>query len=151
MSIRIQFNDDAFKRKLMHATAQGLQRAGVYLQSQCKIAVSKANPHHHRLKFTARQSAARGGQKTGKVYENMHNQYAGQPPFARTGMGRSSIVYEFNDNPISPAVRVGVKQNGLYMAYLELGTSRIKARHWLITMLWKHRDMLARLACMGSF
>ena len=147
MSIRIQFNDDAFKRKLMHATAQGLQRAGVYLQSQCKIAVSKANPHHH---IAILRPGQRRGQKTAKVWENMHNQYAGTPPFARTGHGRSSIVWEFNDDLLAPAVRVGVRANGIYMAYLELGTSRIKARPWLVAMLRKNMAILGRLACTGG-
>ena len=151
MAITITFNDAEFRRQLMQATAKGLQRAGVFLQSQCKVAVSKANPTKHRVKLTASQSAARGGQKSATVFSNMHNAYAGQPPFARTGMGRSSIVYEYNDNPLQPAVRVGVRANGLYMAYLELGTSKIKARPWLIAMLYKHRDMLARLACTGGY
>lgn len=147
MAITIQFNDDEFRRWLGRATAAGLQRAGAYLASQCKIAVSKANPHHHVAKLRPGQ---RRGQKTAKVWENMHNAYAGQPPFARTGQGRSSIVYEYNDNPLMPAVRVGVRKNGIYMAYLELGTRKIKARPWLLAMLREHRATIARLACTGG-
>lgn len=150
MTIAIAFHDDEFRRWLQASTAEGLQRAGAYLASQCKIAVNKANPHHKKVKLSPSASKARGGQKTAKVYQNMHNQYAGKPPFARTGHGRDSIVSVYNGNPFSPMVRVGVTKNGIYMAYLELGTRKIKARPWLVAMLEKHQKTLGRLAVTGK-
>ena len=150
MAIVLKINDDEFKRHIQRATAAGLQRAGIYLHSACVRAVNKSNTHRHVAKFTAKQSAGRGGQKTGVVYENMHNAYAGQPPFKRTGVGQSNVVYEYNDNPLAPAVRVGVRKNALYMIFLELGTRRIRARPWLLEMFHKHKRTLGRLCCMGG-
>lgn len=151
MTIEIHFNDVAFKQQLMKATAEGLQLAGTFLAAQCKIAVNKPNPHHHVATLSPQASARRGGQKTAKVYKNMHNQYAGKPPFTRTGHGRDSIVSAYNNNPFMPIVRVGVRQNAVYMAYLELGTKRkgkqvIMPRPWLIATLMKHKETIARLA-----
>jgi hypothetical protein len=147
MTIRIQFNDAAFTQQLARATADGLKRAAAFLTAQCKIAVSKANPHHHVAQLKPHQ---RRGQKKAKVWENMHNRYAGQPPFARTGHGRSNIVWEFNDDPLMPAVRVGVRKNGIYMAYLELGTGRVRSRPWLLVTFEKHRPTIVRLILSGG-
>jgi hypothetical protein len=150
MAVVIKIRAEAFNRHIRKATAAGLQRAGVFLHFRCVQAVNKSNTHRHVAKFTAKQPAARGGQRTGVVYENMHNQYAGQPPFKRIGVGQANIVYEFNDNERTPAVRVGVRKNAMFMLFLELGTGRVMARPWLLLMLLKHRRVLGRLICMGS-
>jgi hypothetical protein len=83
------------------------------------------------------------------MYENMHNAYAGTPPFKRTGAGQSYIAWEFNGSVIQPCARVGVMKNGMYMIFLELGTSKIKARPWLKAMLRRYQPQLARLAMSG--
>lgn len=136
--IEVQFKDDAFKQQLMKATAEGLQRAMEFFFARCRQAVKKSNTHRHKSKRTRRV-----------VYENMHNRYAGQPPFLRTGHGLSNIVREFNGNLRDPRCRVGVTANAIYMAFLELGTRSIRPRPWLVATLIKNRAMLARLACSG--
>ena len=150
MAVVLKMRNQEFKVHIRKATAEGLQRAGVYLYTRCASAVNKSNTHRHTAKFTAGQSAKRGGQKTGVVYENMHNAYAGQPPFKRTGAGQSNVVYEYNGNENDPRVRVGIRKNAIYMLYLELGTRRILARPWLMAMLKKHAKTLGRLCCMGG-
>ena len=150
MAVRITLHDEEFNRNFRKATAAGIQRAGVFLHSACIRETNKSNVHRHTAKFTASQRAGRGGQKTGVVYENMHNAYAGQPPFKRTGVGQSNIVYEYNDNDRAPAVRVGVRENALYMLFLEVGTGRVMPRPWLLATLRKNMAMLARLACTGG-
>jgi hypothetical protein len=143
--ITLKINADAFKQHCRQNLARGLQRAGVYLHTQCVRAVNRSNTNRHKVKFTAKQSAGRGGQKTGTIYDNMHNLTAGAPPLKRTGFGQSQIVYEFNDNLADPRVRIGVGKAGLYMIFLELGTRRIKARPWLLAMLDKHRATMEKL------
>jgi hypothetical protein len=149
MTIRIQFHDDALKQNLMKAAAEGLKRAGVFFHSACVRVVNKGNPYRHRVKFAPKQSAARGGQKTGTVYENRANEDAGQPPFKRTGFGQSNIVFEFNEDPLAPAVRVGVRKNALYLIFLDLGTSRIRPRPWLLETYKQHETEIKRLALSG--
>jgi hypothetical protein len=148
MSITIKFNEQ-FRAELATAAARGLQRAGVYFHSACVRAVNKSNVFRHRARFNAAQRAKRGGQKTGVVYENMRNAFAGEPPFKRTGGGQSGIVYEYNDNPLSPAVRVGVRKNEMYMFFLDQGTSRIKPRHWLKATYDRNEAQIKRLALSG--
>ncbi len=150
MAITFRDNSAAFKTGLRHATAEGLQRAGVLLYNECVKAVNKSNTHRHVAKFTPGQSAKRGGQKTGQVFENMRNRYAGQPPFKRTGFGQSQIAYNYNGNERHPVVQVGVKKNAMYLLYLELGTRRILARPWLLATLKKNWDKIKRLAVSGG-
>jgi hypothetical protein len=150
MAIVLKLRDAAFKAHIRKATAAGLQRAGVFLHSACVRAVNKSNTHRYVKKFSARESANRGGQKTGVTYSNMHNAYAGQPPFKRTGVGQSNICYEFNGDEKNPAVRVGVRKNAMYMLFLELGTGRILARPWLLETLKRNKAVLGRLCCMGG-
>jgi hypothetical protein len=143
--ITLKINAEAFKRHCRENLARGLQRAGVYLHGQCVRAVNKSNTKRHVATFTAKQSAARGGQKRGTIYDNMGNLTAGAPPLKRTGFGQANIVYEFNDNLNDPRVRVGVRKNAIYMIWLELGTRRVQARPWLLATLEKCRPMLERL------
>ena len=150
MAIVIKINDSGFRQYVRQATAVGLQRAGMFLYRQCVQAVRKPNTHRSVATFSEKQQAKTRGQKTGVRYANMHNAYAGLPPFLRTGHGQSNIVYEFNGKQADPRVRVGIKKNAIYMIYLELGTRRIAARPWLAAMALKHRVTLGRLICTGG-
>jgi hypothetical protein len=150
MAVVLKIRDREFKDHIRRATAEGLQQAGVFLYSQCMRAVNKSNPFKFVPKSTKKPGARRGGQKKGPVYLNMHNAFAGQPPFKRTGDGQANIVYEYNDNEKDPRVRVGVSKDGIYMVYLELGTRRILARPWLLEMLNKHSKTIGRLCCTGG-
>lgn len=150
MSLTLKFRGREFNKKLSRATSSGLKRAAVFLHTKHRQEVSRPNQHRHRAQFTSRQRAARGGQKTGVVYENMHNRYAGRPPFLRTGTGRGEIVWEHNGSDRRPAVRIGVTKKGLYMAFLDLGTRRIRPRPWLRATLDKYRSQVARLAATGG-
>jgi hypothetical protein len=150
MAVVMRIRSSEFKAHIHRATAEGLQRAGVFLHGKCVQAVNKSNTHRHVAKFTASQRAKRGGQKTGTVYENMHNAFAGQPPFKRSGFGQQNVAYEYNGDPNHPVVRVGARKNAAYMIFLEVGTRRILARPWLLAMLKKYRAEIGRLACSGG-
>jgi hypothetical protein len=148
--IELKFKDKEFMDAIKKGTAQGMMRAAQFLHEKCRAAVNKSNTHRETKKFSPKQQAARRGQKTGVVYENMHNAYAGQPPFKRTGTGQANIVWEFNGSMVDPRCRVGVRKNGLYMIYLELGTRKIAARPWLIAMLKRYKSQIARLILTGG-
>ena len=142
ITIRLNSHFDEFRRELRQATAEGLQRAGVYLHRQCVQAVSKsAGPKSFKRK---RNTVA--GKKGSRYTKFMRPSKPGESPHARTGHGRSSIVFEFNGSQVDPRVRVGVRKNAIYMAYLELGTRRVRPRPWLKSMLDRHRATLVRLA-----
>ena len=79
MPIRIKINDKEFQRQLTKATADGLQRAAAFLDNKCREAVNKPNMHF--------RLAGPAGH-THRLYQNLHNRFAGQPPFKRTGKGR---------------------------------------------------------------
>ena len=137
MAIVLKFHDEEFKRELLRATAEGLNAASIRFRDLCQQAVNKSNTHVKKSKRTRRI-----------YYLNMHNAFAGQPPFLRTGHGRDQIIWESNSDPKDPRTRVGVTKNGIYMIYLELGTRRIRPRPWLLETLKKHAKMLGRLATM---
>lgn len=128
MAVRLKFYDKEFERHMQKATAKGLQRAGVYLHGACQRAVNVSNPRNN---------------KTGE-YDQPSK--PGEPPRARTGYGRSNIVYEYNGIESAPAVRVGVRKNALYMFWLEIGTRRIKPRPWLVATLMRFKAIIGRLA-----
>lgn len=73
----------------------------------------------------------------------------GQPPRKRTGFGQSNVVWESNENERSPAVRIGVRENAIYLYYHEVGIRGVK-RPWLVPTLMRHKEMIARLACTGG-
>ena len=150
MAITLKLNDEAFKSEIRKATAAGLQRAGVFLHARCVQAVNKSNTFRHVAKLTGSQSTNRGGQKSGVTYSNLHNAFAGQPPFKRTGVGQAAIVYEYNGNEKDPRVRVGVRASAIYLLYLELGTRRIGKRPWLLATFNKNRKAIEKLCTMGG-
>jgi hypothetical protein len=105
VSVRLTINDQQFNQALKGATAEGLIRAGLYLHNRCRLAVNKSNPRNS---------------ETGQ-YDDPSS--PGSPPKSRTGFGRDNVVFEFNDDTERPAVRVGVRQNAIYMYFLEIGVS----------------------------
>ena len=66
----------------------------------------------------------------------------GEPPRLRTGHGQRNIAYE-----IEPGRgRVGVRQNAIYMVFLDQGTKRIAPRPWLSAMVEKIWGRLQAIA-----
>jgi hypothetical protein len=106
MSIEIKWYGDKLQKAIGEATAEGLIRAAAQLHSDCRVAVSKSNPRNRRTGINDQPSAP------------------GQPPRLRTGFGRENIVFGFNGDKRNPATRVGVRKNGLYMYWLEVGFRR---------------------------
>jgi len=141
----VKVHDRQFARLLRQATAEGIQRAGVFYHAKCREAVSTPNTG-------TRIKGGRDNQgrflKGRTVYDNPSR--PGEPPRLRTGQGRDEIVMEFNDNEKAPEVRVGVSAKGIYMIFLELGTRLIQPRPWLLDTLMKFREQIGRLAATGA-
>jgi hypothetical protein len=146
MSVKMRFRGKEFTRRLQNATATGLKRAGVFYHGKCRQEVSTPNTGTRRKRTRATDGGRAGSQYT--TYDDSSS--PGDPPKLRTGTGRSHIVHEFNGDQSNPAVRVGVEQKGLYMAFLDLGTSRVEPRPWLFATLQKHWGAIAALAATGG-
>ncbi len=183
MSIEIKWYGDKFEKAVRQASAEGLIRCATQFHSDCRVAVSISNPRNP---------------KTGT---NDSPSKPGEPPRLRTGFGRENIVFGYNGDEKNPATRVGVRKNGIYMYWLELGftrkattisakngrklmipwkgtpapdeikriglkkirgawfyfrrsvtipASKIGARPWLLSTLYKNQDKYARLAALGG-
>lgn len=146
MSVTLVIRDKELSRQLRNATAVGLKRAAVYFHARVRAAVNRPNTGTRRKRKRTTVAGKKGSGYT--TYDRPS--LPGEAPKKRTGHGQSQIVWEFNGDTRDPACRVGVKENGLYMAYLELGTRRIRPRPWLSAMLAQHRAMLGRLAATGG-
>jgi len=117
-----------------------------FFHARVREAVNRPNTGTRRKR---KRSTAAGGKGSGYTTYDRPSK-PGEPPRKRTGHGQSQIVWEFNGDNNAPAARVGVKENGLYMAYLELGTRRIAKRPWLQATLERHKAMIGRLAATGG-
>jgi len=147
VSVRITWHGEELKRAVQAASAEGLIRAGTFLHTAARAAVNKSNPRTRSNK----QIRAKGGKLVrSKVKGYFSPSKPGEPPRARTGHGRDGVVFEFNDNRLAPAVRVGVRRNAIYMYYLEMGTNVISPRPWLVATMMKNRQTLALLAATGG-
>lgn len=63
----------------------------------------------------------------------------GEPPHLRTGAGQAAISYRpVLDSP-TPAAELFLRESGIHLLYLEVGTERIAPRPWLMPTLLAHQ------------
>jgi len=177
MSVRIKSNLGGFDRLLQTRAERGLKRGVQFYHSQLKLVVNTAGPSPRRLKKKSKKPKKKKGivsralSAVRKAVKKRVNSYAkklglskptqktprapkiqnraslpGEPPRKRTGFGQRGIVREFD----GLTARVGVTANAIYMYYLELGTSRIAKRPWIISTLKKHRTLIGKLMATGG-
>ena len=140
-----------FKKRLQKVTAAGIRRATIFLHAQARIAVSV--PNTGVTKTRKRKTKTKGGKtfEKGSSYTVYENPSApGQPPRTRKRTGFRNVVHEYNDNDRDPRGRVGVKQGGIHLAYLEVGTARVKARPWLLATLRKFGRIIGKMMATGG-
>ncbi len=113
MTMKSKFNGPAAEAHVLHATWESLMRAVEFLWKELvTVVLAKTNPRPY---------------KTPSL--------PGEPPRLRTGWLRTHVVREYN--PYTLEARVGVTKNAIYGLFLELGTSRMAARPWLLSTVMR--------------
>jgi len=74
----------------------------------------------------------------------------GEPPHKRTGLGQSSITYQTKKNRGKWEGRLVIREQGIHMLYLELGTRTIKRRPWMLSPIRRNRKLLGRIMATGG-
>ncbi len=143
MAIRFTVNDKELNKALERMTADGLVRGVQFYHTQLRLAVNVPNSG---VRVKVKRQTAGGNKRTRTVYSNPSK--PGEPPRKRTGFGQSQIVREINKAKLSG--RVGVTKNGIYMAYLDLGTKHIARRPFFMPTLMKNKAIIARLFVSGG-
>lgn len=143
MGLRLKWKGRQFEAMLRNATATGIERASVFLHTECRREVSKPNSG---VRVPVKRQTPGGNKKSRTIYPNPSK--PGEPPRLRTGFGQRNIVREFDRE--SMRARVGVTRNGLYMFFLDIGTRRVERRPWLGATLLKHKNMIGMLAATGN-
>ena len=143
MALELTWRGREFEQHLRRASAQGLQRATVFLHAECRRAVSKPNSG---VRVPVKRKVKGGNKRSRTIYP--YPSKPGEPPKLRTGFGARNVVMEFSREAM--AGRVGVTTNGMYMFYLEVGTRRIARRPWLMVTLLRHLTTIGKLAATGS-
>lgn len=112
--------DDGILTRLREAHVRGLLRAVAHLHSRILQVLNVPNTGTR-----VRRSRGRGSYT---AYLNPSK--PGEPPRKRTGWLQRNVVYDVDKQRLS--ARVGLTVNAKYGIYLELGTSRMHPRPWLL-------------------
>jgi len=137
MSVTVRWSGDVLAEQQKQRVHAAILRAAVLIQTRARVLCSAPARRITRK----RKRDTRAG-KRGSSYTHYVPSLPGQPPALRTGFGRSSITWWLVDDLTA---RVGVRANGVYMAYLETGTRRIARRPWLSRALDECRDAVTVL------
>ena len=112
-----------------------LERAIVFLHTQVLHALNVPNTGS-RVKRVRGPLQGKGKRKTRGSYTVYANpSKPGEAPRKRTGFGQRNVRYSIDKK--TGTGRVGVSVNAAYMAYLEVGTSKVAARPWLLATVKK--------------
>jgi HK97 gp10 family phage protein len=114
MSVTVRWNGQ-LSQQLRAKMSNAVKRSAVLLHTRAKVLCSKPA-----VRQTVR---SRGRSRTTYTPSS-----PGESPALRTGFGRSAITWWMVDDLHA---RVGVRRNGLYMIFLEIGTRHIRRRPWL--------------------
>ena len=128
---RITFNGDPAMREIRARSWNGLRRATLFFWQQLQLALNIPNPGVR----------VRRGRRTRTIYPSPSQ--PGEPPRKRTGFGQRNVIYRLDQTRMMS--KVGIMGNAPYMAYLELGTRRVRARPWLLATLMRFRAQIKTL------
>ncbi|MBC7350850.1 MAG: hypothetical protein H5U08_00680 [Thermogutta sp.] len=133
----LTFNDRV-DDQLKKAAWQMVVTATNIVRNRAIVLVSKPAKRIRRVRTRSTSKGKKGSQYTEYAGSN-----PGQPPQVRTGHGRKNVAIE--EHQAQLMTRLGVRKSAAYMAYLELGTSRIAARPWLVRALKETEGVLRTL------
>jgi hypothetical protein len=131
---RIEWHGEDRAGEIRLVALASIQRATLYLWERCVEVLNVPNTGE-RVKGRGRTPSGR--RRTTTVYP--HPSRPGEPPRKRTGFGQRSVKWEVDRDGVG---RVGVATNAAYLAYLEVGTVRVKPRPWLLATVKKHWETL---------
>lgn len=139
MGLELMWNGPKLEAALHRATFVGLQYAGIHLQNAAKAQISKpvVKVRTKRTRDTSR------GQKGSTYQKVIVRSKIGEPPRLDTGHGRDMCVKEESESDL--AVRVGIRENAMYMFHHE-----VFGRNWLRRTLTEQMDQLAALVQVGA-
>jgi len=141
MAVGLKWRGPQFNKALKVRVSGNIRQAGAFLTVAAKKEVSTPNPGIRRRRKRNTSHGSKGSSYT----EYTSPSQVGEPPRVRTGHGRSQIIHEHDKD--KRASRVGVRQNGMYMFWLEL-----RGRPWLGMQgaLGKNFPTIRRLASVGT-
>lgn len=125
MGLELKWNGPELEVALHRATYRGLLAGGVHLHTKEKLAISVPVV---KVQVTRTRNTSRGAK--GSTYMKViERSKLGEPPRLDTGFGRDNIVFEGSEPDM--AVRVGIRQNAMYMFKHEV-TGRSHLRRTLM-------------------
>lgn len=139
MGLSLQWNGPELDAALRRAEMTGLRYGGIHLHTKAVLQISKP-VKKIRVKRTRNTSRGKKGSSYMKVVERSK---IGEPPRLDTGFGRSNTVYE--EDPPELAIRVGIRQNAMYMFKHEVG-----GRAWLRRTLIEEMKRITQLVLVGA-
>jgi len=122
--IQLRWYGDRHLAALERQANTAIRQAAVLVQTRARLL---CNLPAKRIRRRRTRKTSKGG--NGTFYTQFIGSAPGQPPMVRTSFGRRNILMEHDPRRI--IARIGPAVNAAYMAYLELGTSRIAPRPWL--------------------
>lgn len=138
-AVTIKWHGDILKRALKHASGNGIHAAAVKLRDKLQEVVSVPNTG---VSVKRTRDTSRG--KKGSSYTIYPRpSRAGEPPRLRTGEGQRNIFAERVGND---AAKVGSRGAGIHLFYLEMGTTFVARRPWLVSTLLAQQEYLAKVA-----
>lgn len=137
--VRVEWQGTPARQQVKRLLVEGLTRAVVFLWTEIQETLNVPNTGVRKKHRTRKTKSGRPATYT--VYP--HPSKPGEAPRKRTGWLQRNVLYSID--PDAPSAAVGVQQNARYGAYLEVGTSRVKARPWLLATLERLKDQLAAL------
>jgi len=137
MSVTVRWSGHILAQQQRQRLHAAILRSAVLIHNRARVLCSQPAK-----RITRRRTRTTSAGRRGSTYTHYVPSRPGQPPALRTGFGRSSITWWQIDDLTA---RIGIRANGVYMAYLETGTRRIARRPWLSRALDECRDAVTTL------
>jgi hypothetical protein len=137
MSVTVRWNGHMLAQQQQQRMHAAILRSAVLIHTRARALCSVPAQ-----RITRRRTRTTSAGPRGSTYTHYVPSQPGQPPALRSGFGRSAITWWQVDDL---AIRVGIRANGIYMAYLETGTRRIARRPWLSRALEECRNVVTAL------
>lgn len=137
MSVTLRWSGDVLMQQQRQRIHAAVLRSAVLIHTRARVLCSVPAKRETRTRTRNTSAGPKGSKYT--VYTGSR---PGDPPALRSGFGRSSITWWQADELTA---RVGIRANGVYMAYLQLGTGTIRPRPWLSRALDESRDAVTIL------